>query len=101
MRGGQDDAVLAAAGAEEAVADAAVGWGWATQDRKDKLVQTLSPISAAIAELLYKVWGGEDDEEMSTLAGQSLQGPSQPRCKCLEATDKDDDGGERSPLQEQ
>ena len=100
--GGQDETVLENAGAEESVADDAVSWVSATQDHKDIFVQTLSPISAALAELLYKVWGGEYDEEMSTLAGQSLQGPSKPWYKYLEATeDKVDDGGERSPFQEQ
>ena len=98
--GGQDEAVLENAGAEEAVADAAVGWVSATQDHKDVFVQTLSPISAAIAELLYKVWGGEYDEELTALAGQSLQGPSKPWHKYLEAPDGGDEE-ERSSLQEQ
>ena len=63
-------------------------------------MQTLLPISAAFAEPLYKVWGGEYDEELKSLAGQALQGPSKPWCKYLEAPD-DDGAEERSPLQEQ
>ena len=98
--GGQDETVLENAGAEESVADDAVNWVSVTQDHKDTFVQTLSPISAALAELLYKVWGGEYDEELTVLAGQSLQGPSKPWYKYLEAPDGGDEE-ERSSLQEQ
>ena len=56
--GGQDETVLENAGAEESVADDAVCWVSATQGHKDIFVQTQSPISKAMADLLYKAWGG-------------------------------------------
>ena len=62
MGGGQDETGLENAGVEESVADDAVNWVSVTQDHKDIFVQTLSPIATALAELLYKVWGGEYDE---------------------------------------
>ena len=99
MRGGQDEAVLDNAGVEESVTDDAVSWVSVTQDHKDIFVQTLSPISKAMAGLLYKVWGGEYDEELTALAGQTLQGPSKPWHKYLEAPDGGDEE-ERSSLQE-
>ena len=60
--------------------------------------KTLTPIAASCAELLYKIWGGEYDEELTVLAGQSLSGPMQPWHKYLDAEKAE---GQRSALQEQ
>ena len=92
--------MLENAGVEESVADDAVSWVSATKDHKDIFVQTLSPISAALAGLFYKVWGGEYDEELTSLAAQTLSGPSKPWHKYLEAPD-DEDAEDRTALQEQ
>ena len=90
---------------EEAVADAddetADDSNWKTQTSAgwEEFKKSVSPIAAALAELLYCLWGGDYDEELTTLAGQAMNGPAQPWHKYLDLEQVTADN--RSALQEQ
>ena len=83
---------------EEAVADAENNWLSATSAGWEDFKKSLTPIAASFAELLYNMWGGEYDEELTVLAGQALSGPTKPWHKYL---DPEKPEGEPSALQEQ
>ena len=83
----------------EEVGDAENNWQSATSAGWEVFKKTLTPIAASFAELLYNVWGGEYDEELTVLAGQALAGPWTPWHKYLEGEQKSE--AERSALQEQ
>ena len=83
---------------DEAVADAENNWQSATSKGWEEFKKTLTPISASLAELLWMMWAGAYDEELSLLAGQSLNGPSQPWHKYLNPEQKGE--ADRSALQQ-
>ena len=63
---------------EEPVADGEIDWFSTTSAGWEEFKKTLGPIAASFAELLYNLWGGEYNEELTVLAAQALNGPVQP-----------------------